>query len=422
LAEIHFDREHAFQTMTELCDIGPRVIGSEGEAQAARFVENRFIEYGLDSVRTLRYPIRYYDGKKAEISTIDRSLSVAGVPCWMSPSTEDTGIVAPTTYVGLHQLVSNLDPDDVDGKIVFVLMQEQYTPDVLMAWKRIFEMNVAGVVFLDIQRNQAPRSYNNEMMNDILSLKPCMTASAELSRLLHDRMFGSELRLFIQGDSKEGTIHNVSGTVKGALDQTILLCAHMDTVPFSVGATDNAAGVAILLEMARIMSKKEPRYTYKFVAFGGEELGMKGSERYVEEQNLGNLSLCMNFDSIGATPGSVLAFVGGGDTLVNLVSRIAASNQYPTRSIRASGSGGDNKIFASRGIPTLHLAFQGTTSGKVSHSSIDEPSLLDSSPLAEVGLFSLGIIDEIELLDADFLNEDMPQDLIDSAKRRLGIE
>lgn len=66
----------------------------------------------------------------------------------------------------------------------------------------------------------------------------------------------------------------------------IVLGAHMDTVPRSPGANDNASGVAALLEVARIVGG-QPQATYlRFVAFGAEEYGTDrrhhvGSEVFV---------------------------------------------------------------------------------------------------------------------------------------------
>jgi aminopeptidase YwaD len=64
----------------------------------------------------------------------------------------------------------------------------------------------------------------------------------------------------------------------------IMIGAHYDSVPFSPGADDNASGVAILLEAARVCA--EPglalRRPVEFVAFGAEEEGCIGSCRYAD--------------------------------------------------------------------------------------------------------------------------------------------
>ncbi len=62
----------------------------------------------------------------------------------------------------------------------------------------------------------------------------------------------------------------------------IIIGAHYDSVPFSPGADDNASGVAVLLEVARVCAGALPavRRRIDFVAFGMEEEGCVGSSRH----------------------------------------------------------------------------------------------------------------------------------------------
>jgi Zn-dependent M28 family amino/carboxypeptidase len=57
-----------------------------------------------------------------------------------------------------------------------------------------------------------------------------------------------------------------------------LIGAHYDTVPGSPGADDNASGVAVLLEMARLLDQIPPRQPVWLVAFDLEEWRMQGSK------------------------------------------------------------------------------------------------------------------------------------------------
>jgi len=68
--------------------------------------------------------------------------------------------------------------------------------------------------------------------------------------------------------------------------QRLLLCAHWDTRPFAdrdpdsslrekpiLGANDGASGVAVLLEMARVISLKKPKWGVDIILFDGEDYG-----------------------------------------------------------------------------------------------------------------------------------------------------
>lgn len=81
----------------------------------------------------------------------------------------------------------------------------------------------------------------------------------------------------------------------------ILVGAHYDTVPNSPGADDNASGVAVLLELARLWSGQPGRSPLTLVAFDLEEYGLAGSRFCVEQlQQSGQpLRLMLSLEMLG---------------------------------------------------------------------------------------------------------------------------
>lgn len=86
---------------------------------------------------------------------------------------------------------------------------------------------------------------------------------------------------WIQG--KPVTGRNVIGIDYGVRENVIVLLAHYD-IPFHVleGAMDDASGVGVLLELARVFSKEEQEKTLVFIASDGEEWGMLGARHFVD--------------------------------------------------------------------------------------------------------------------------------------------
>jgi hypothetical protein len=79
-----------------------------------------------------------------------------------------------------------------------------------------------------------------------------------------------------------------------------------DTTNLAPGANDDASGVACVLELARVMSKRNFPATIIFVAFSGEEQGLNGSTflaKKAKDQNW-NLVAMLNNDMIGNTSSS----------------------------------------------------------------------------------------------------------------------
>ncbi len=62
----------------------------------------------------------------------------------------------------------------------------------------------------------------------------------------------------------------------GNLPPIILIGAHYDAVPGTPGADDNATGVAVLLELARMFVAVAAKYPLRLVAFDMEEYGLLG--------------------------------------------------------------------------------------------------------------------------------------------------
>jgi len=64
---------------------------------------------------------------------------------------------------------------------------------------------------------------------------------------------------------------------QGSAQPPLLIGAHVDTVTGTPGADDNASGIAVLLETARVIASQIPQAPVAFAAFNLEEEGMIGS-------------------------------------------------------------------------------------------------------------------------------------------------
>ena len=81
---------------------------------------------------------------------------------------------------------------------------------------------------------------------------------------------------------------------------SILVGAHYDTVSASPGADDNATGVAVVLEVARLLGSRPTSRTLQLALFDREELGLLGSRAFVaNEKHLENLQGALVMDMVG---------------------------------------------------------------------------------------------------------------------------
>ncbi|MEO8734280.1 MAG: M28 family peptidase, partial [Flavobacteriales bacterium] len=86
------------------------------------------------------------------------------------------------------------------------------------------------------------------------------------------------------------TARNVFGVAKakGGSKDWLMVTAHYDHLGMMgqalfPGANDNASGVSMLLSLAEYFKKHPPRTNILFVAFAGEEAGLKGSQWFVAD-------------------------------------------------------------------------------------------------------------------------------------------
>lgn len=113
----------------------------------------------------------------------------------------------------------------------------------------------------------------------------------------------------IPSDSELG---NIMATLKGTDpndDRIFLVSAHIDSRPLDVmnteidapGANDDGSGVAAVIELARIMSKRSFPATIIFVIVSGEEQGLKGAAYLAEKakKEEWNLVAMLNNDMLG---------------------------------------------------------------------------------------------------------------------------
>lgn len=89
----------------------------------------------------------------------------------------------------------------------------------------------------------------------------------------------------------------------------ILIGAHYDAVPGTPGADDNATGMAVLLELARMFAAQPTKHPLRLVAFDMEEYGLLGSTEYAAKlkQEQQPLRLMISLEMLGycdPTPGS----------------------------------------------------------------------------------------------------------------------
>ncbi|THU30414.1 M20/M25/M40 family metallo-hydrolase [Niastella caeni] len=87
-------------------------------------------------------------------------------------------------------------------------------------------------------------------------------------------------------------IAEIKGTDPKLKQELVMIGAHLDSWHASVGATDNAAGCAVMMEVVRILKTLniQLRRTIRIALWGGEEQGLIGSKNYVRQHFMDTLT------------------------------------------------------------------------------------------------------------------------------------
>ena len=112
---------------------------------------------------------------------------------------------------------------------------------------------------------------------------------------------------FVAGSAPQYRTSNIVATLPGRADpeRIVIVSAHYDSYSnqaetLAPGADDNASGVATVVETARLLAAHGFDFTVRFIAFGAEERGLIGSQRYAQaaRQNGEEIVAVVNLDMV----------------------------------------------------------------------------------------------------------------------------
>ncbi|XVJ64696.1 MAG: M28 family peptidase [Lacibacter sp.] len=189
---------------------------------------------------------------------------------------------------------------------------------------------------------------------------------------------------------------NVIGAIPGSSkpDELVIFSAHYDHIgkikskKDSVfnGANDNASGTALLLQLASYYIQTKPERTILFIAFSGEELGLKGSEEFAASIDEDKVRAVINFDMVGRSPKKNIYMSGTeyGDvqSVMNKELFTVYKEKFGKNYFKGNApvvqffSRSDNYPFAVKGIPA-HTISATPDNDRYYHQLTDETATLD---------------------------------------------
>jgi Zn-dependent M28 family amino/carboxypeptidase len=176
---------------------------------------------------------------------------------------------------------------------------------------------------------------------------------------------GASVHLAVDAMTGKRATRNVLGeTAIGSEGPTIMVGAHLDSVPAGPGINDNGSGSAAVLETAQQLA---PELTHggigvRFAFWGAEERGLLGSRHHVEslsEEQRQHIALYINLDMVGS-PNFGRFVQGDAKEGAAATARRELLADFRERNLAVEERGGgrtgtDDASFSQKGIPTIGL-------------------------------------------------------------------
>ena len=289
-----------------------RIAGTEDELRAAEYIKGKLDEFGVEA------EIHEFDGYishpgKAKLEI--RSPAERPIPCLthaFSASTAPEGMEGELISLGKGQ-EEDYRGIDVRGKIV--LLDAGGGGEQVETARRAEEHGVAAQIHItsgkqhvikimqvrDVWGNPTPETLGKMPKTPVISI------SDEDGRNLVELIQKGPVRIRLNADASRGyrKIRHPIGTVRGLKEpeKYVLVGAHYCS--WYVGATDNAAANALMLEMARVLAKHRQSLgrSIRFAWWTGHTQGtFAGSTWYLDnfwEDIRDNAIAYLNFDTLG---------------------------------------------------------------------------------------------------------------------------
>ncbi len=398
-----FDGKKAMAHVEHLAvTIGPRFTGTAGEHKAADYIAKTFKSFKL-ATKLQKFTVDTFDSPKCSLKVLDgkKWRDIAIEPIGMSGSTPAKGFTGEFYYAESGE--AEYFSDEMTGKIVLVCGNIgeanrykflAYKPKALIIIEggmgvRPLRMNI---------RDEALKAYGKLPMGRILHLDGVDIVNKNITKA----------KLTIVNTRRKSHSSNVIGELKGTdfPDEVVVICGHYDTSRGVPGALDNAAGTALVMELARVLALQGSKRTLRFIAFAAEETGLVGSKHYATEllkadkrqkaakgfndkadkTELTRHVLTYNIDVHGAIIGRH-GFSFSGHEDIGAAVRLLAKEIGMVASASVGPMSSDGSPLAAIGIPALQFARGGGTGGYL-HSPGDDIRLVSAGALEKAGVFS----------------------------------
>lgn len=383
----------------EICKLGDRFVGMEGDKKSIKYIEDEFNKLGLEIERT---PIRIptYEDNGSNLILTDTSTELECISPYFTQPTPPEGVKGKLVFVGKGS-EEDYEGVDVEGKIVVL---HETGLGYSLFWLGTFSELAAkkgAVGMVVIHPFPWPYRMSMEAGNSNLDNRfpkqqvpaVCISGLAGLSLMRHIGEGKRAAHLVVRSRIYDVDSVVLSGVIKGTSkpEERVATLGHRDH-GFPPGANDNLSGIGNVLELARVFSKRKPKRSLEFICSTGEEGVTIGISKFIQanKDRLPQLKAVIDMDMFGG--GGQLKLVEKGlwpDTepiihtpwLLEMLEEIADDLGYYASRMTAEWGDAEVARFIEAGVPS---AWFWKPDDMYYHSKHDTPDKVDANSLKAV--------------------------------------
>jgi aminopeptidase YwaD len=422
-----FDEQEAFGSIEYLASdaLHGRLVGTPGNLEAGDYIAACFAEYGLQPAGV--------DGGFFQRFTSTVTLNVEEPVLAVAAPGASGGAGDSRTYVPhceyVPRIAGYLGSGDATGQVVWlgqcvpsdfgaslankiILCAPMEGPEQTQAVEKALQYGVGGLLI--IREDDGPYARSAYGFGELIGIPAFRVSYAIVEDLLAGSPYTVEdldqlgaptelattVHMANAFERTERQARNVLGLLPGAdplqRDEIVIVGAHYDHVGVDPdgtiynGANDNASGVAVMLEIARLWQAQgyRPSHSVLFAAWDAEEQGMYGSKHYVSAPvyPLDETLAYLNLDMAGV--GDQVLIYGDdnamADQLMHSAEALAITPNVEPQYLA------DDLPFHDAGIPTGYCTFEGESPYSLYlHRPEDDPQIIQPSSLRTIGVIAV---------------------------------
>ncbi len=386
-----FSKDSIFETIKDLCLMGSRFSGTESEKIAQEYMNKYLKDIGIP---VINYDFEYQGWIRGEckfsIVSKTKEYSFPAISLVLAPSTNgetiETNII--DGFGGSETELKRIK-NSTPGKAVMI-----HSGDTEEGWlhRRIKYANAyeyGAKVFVFANHNPGQLFPTGSVRSNRIGEIPAIGISKESYEHIKEILRKEDVltcKIFVSNEIPKLTSKHIIWEIPGKnKDEVIVIGGHYDGHDIAQGATDNAASIAAILEISRLMKEVNyiPERTLRFVAFGVEEFGVVGSTIYVNDSDVADIVGMINLDGlIGHIPKHITC--SGIEELLVKVKELKNELLYDPKITNNIISASDNYPYFLKGIPNVCIFGEkpdprvGRGYGHTSADTFDKISRLDA--------------------------------------------